>query len=187
MVVVAQTPEVVEGDQLQVWPGESGRQLLADGFEDADSRQFLDALGKGFLFSLGLLLRRRLVAGHAIVNVAFLGVAEIENAASALAVNENGGFRVGAFSFCLGPAVLPFIEHVFCVAVCLPRRSLRDAQRLLAFLLKRLHLNLYEGLHLCSVAFPVSANGCSPWDFREQERVAASLLWTPGARSRRWQ
>jgi hypothetical protein len=49
VVVVAQTPEVVEGDHLQVGPGESVRQLLADGFEDADSRQLLDALGKCFL------------------------------------------------------------------------------------------------------------------------------------------
>jgi hypothetical protein len=48
VIVVAQTPEVVEGYHLQVWPGENVRQLLADGFEDADSRQFLDALGKRF-------------------------------------------------------------------------------------------------------------------------------------------
>jgi hypothetical protein len=54
VIVVAQTPEVIEGYHLQVWPGENVRQLLADGFEDADSRQFLDALGKGFLLSLGL-------------------------------------------------------------------------------------------------------------------------------------
>jgi hypothetical protein len=31
----AQAPEIVEGDHLQVVPGESVRQLLADGFEDA--------------------------------------------------------------------------------------------------------------------------------------------------------
>src|SRR5207253_5586762 len=91
--------------------------LLADGFEDTDSRQFLDALGKGFLLSLGLLLRRRLVAGHAIVNFAFLGLAEIEDAASALAVNENGGFRVGALPFCFGLPVLPFKKHVLGMAV----------------------------------------------------------------------
>jgi len=46
---MAQTAEVVEGYHLQVWPGQNIRQLLADGFEDADSRQFLDALGKRFL------------------------------------------------------------------------------------------------------------------------------------------
>jgi len=92
VIVVAQTPEVVEGYHLQVWPGENIRQLLADGFEDADSRQFLDALGKRFLLPLSLLLWRRLVAGHAIVNIAFLGLAEIEDAASAFTVNENGGF-----------------------------------------------------------------------------------------------
>ena len=49
MVVVAQTPEVVEGDHLQVGPGENVRQLLADGFEDADSPLFLETLRKGFL------------------------------------------------------------------------------------------------------------------------------------------
>jgi len=38
VVVVAQTPEVVEGNHLQVWPGENIGQLLADGFEDAYSR-----------------------------------------------------------------------------------------------------------------------------------------------------
>jgi hypothetical protein len=85
VIVVAQTPEIVEGYHLQVRPGESVRQFLADGFEDADSRQFLDALGKGFLLPLGLLLRRWLVAGHAVVNGAFLGLAEIEDTASALA------------------------------------------------------------------------------------------------------
>ena len=49
VVVVAQTPEVIEGHHLQVWPGENVRQLLADGFEDADSQLLLDALGKRFL------------------------------------------------------------------------------------------------------------------------------------------
>lgn len=34
MVVKAQTSEVVEGDHLQVRPGESVWQFLADGFED---------------------------------------------------------------------------------------------------------------------------------------------------------
>src|SRR5207249_10044018 len=95
-------------------------QLLADGFEDAHPREFLDAFGERLFLALGLLLRRRLVAGHAIVNVAFVGLAEIENAASTLAVNENSGFRVGAFPSCFGSAVLPFKEHVFGVAVCLP-------------------------------------------------------------------
>src|SRR5204862_1054133 len=93
VVVMAQTPEVVEGDHLQVGPRESFRQFLADGFENSDSRQLLDTLGESFFLALGLLLRRRLVAGHAVVNVAFLGLAKIENAASTLAVNENGGFR----------------------------------------------------------------------------------------------
>src|SRR5262249_41223170 len=131
--------------------------------------------------------RRRLVAGHAVVNVAFLGLAEIENTASALPVNENGGFRVGAFPFCFSLPVLPFKEHVFCVAVRLPCGSLRDAQRLLAFSLKRLHLNLHEGLDLRSIALPVCAKRHFSWDFGEQERVAASLLWTAGARSCRRQ
>jgi hypothetical protein len=64
-------------------------------------------------------LRRRVVAGHAIVNVAFLGLTEIEDAASTLAVNEGGGFGVGVFPFCFGLPVLPFKEHVFGAAVCL--------------------------------------------------------------------
>ncbi len=63
---MAQAPEVVERDHLQIWPGESIRQLLADGFEDADSRLFLDTPRKCLLLVLGLLLRRRLIAGHAI-------------------------------------------------------------------------------------------------------------------------
>jgi hypothetical protein len=86
----------VEAYHLQVGPGENVRELLADSFEDANSRQFLDALGECFLLALGLLLRRRLAAGHAIVNFAFVGSAEIENAASTLAVSENGGFRLWA-------------------------------------------------------------------------------------------
>ena len=53
---------------------------------------------------LGLFLWGRLVASHAIVNVAFIGLAKIEGVASALAVNENGGFRVGALPFCFGDA-----------------------------------------------------------------------------------
>jgi len=94
VIVVAQTPEVVEGYHLQVWPGENIWQLLADCFEDADSRQFLDALGKRFLLALRLLLPRRLVAGHAIVNFAFLGLAKIEDATSTLAVNDDGSLGV---------------------------------------------------------------------------------------------
>src|SRR6266478_4513002 len=93
---VAQTPEVVEGYHLQVWPGENVRQLLADGFEDTHPRLLLNPLGKRLLLALRLLLRRRLVAGHAIVNVAFFSLAEIEDAASTFAVNENSGLRVGA-------------------------------------------------------------------------------------------
>src|SRR5437660_12920760 len=100
MVVVAQTPEVVEGNHLQVWAGEGVGQLLADGFKDAYPQQFLDALGKSFFLAFRSLLRRRLVAGHTIVNVALLGLADIENAASTLAVDENGGFGVGALPFC---------------------------------------------------------------------------------------
>jgi len=45
---VAQAPEVVEGDHLQIGPRENVWQFLADGFEDADSRQLLDALCKSF-------------------------------------------------------------------------------------------------------------------------------------------
>jgi hypothetical protein len=46
VVVVSQTSEVVEDDDLQVRPGENVRQLLADGIKDADQRLFLDTLGK---------------------------------------------------------------------------------------------------------------------------------------------
>jgi len=59
---------------------------------DAHPRLLLHTLYKRFPLTLGLpaaagvLLRRRLVAGHAIVNVALLGLAEIEDAASTLAV-----------------------------------------------------------------------------------------------------
>jgi hypothetical protein len=48
VVVMPQAPEVVEGYHLQVWPRENVGQLLANGFEDANSRQLLDALGEGF-------------------------------------------------------------------------------------------------------------------------------------------
>src|SRR5262249_35260407 len=127
------------------------------------------------------------IAGHSVVNVAFLSLAEIESAASTFTVNENCGFRVGALPFSFGLAVLPFKEHVFGVAVRLPCGSLRDPERLLAFLLKRLHLNLHKCLDLSTVALPVCTNGCSPWNLREQEWIGASLLWAPGARSCRWQ
>jgi len=69
---------------------------------------------------LGLLLRRRLVAGHAIVNFAFFGLAKVEDAASTLPVNEYGGFRVEALPFCFGLPILTFKEHVFGETVCLP-------------------------------------------------------------------
>ena len=49
VIVMAQAPEVVEGYHLQIWPRERIRQLLADGFENAYPRQFLDAFGKNFL------------------------------------------------------------------------------------------------------------------------------------------
>src|SRR5258707_13184180 len=119
-----QTPKVVEGDRLQVRPGQNIWQFLADGFEDAYPRQFLDALRKCFLPALSLFLRCGLVAGHAIVNIAFLGLADVEDAASILAVNENGSFRVGALPFSLGFLVLPFEDHVFGMAVGLPCGSL---------------------------------------------------------------
>jgi hypothetical protein len=45
---------------------------------------------------------------NSIVNVAFLGLAEIEDAARIVAINENGGFGVGALPFCFGFPVLPF-------------------------------------------------------------------------------
>ena len=99
---MAQTLEVVEGNHLQVWSGKSVRQLLADGFQDAYPRQLLYALAKTFLLALGSLLRRRLIAGHTIVNVAFFGLAKIEDAASTFAVDENSGPRVGALPFCFG-------------------------------------------------------------------------------------
>ena len=78
VIVMAQALEVVEGYHLQVGPGENLRQLLADGFEDAYPRQLLYAFGKSFLFTLRLLLRGRLVAGHAVVNFAFFGLANVE-------------------------------------------------------------------------------------------------------------
>src|SRR5712692_271611 len=124
VIVVAQTPEVVEGYHLQVWPGKSVRQLLADSFKDADARQLLDPLGKCFPLTLGLLLRCRLVASHAVVNFAFLGLAEIEDAASNLAVNENGCSRVRALPLRFGLPVLPFKEHVLGITVSLPCGSL---------------------------------------------------------------
>ncbi|SRR5216684_5487570 len=102
VIVMAQTSEVVEANHLQIRPGQSVRELLADGVKDSHPRLFLDALGKSFLFAMCLFLRRRLIAGNAVVNVAFIGLAEIEDAASTLAVNKNGGSRVGAFCFCLG-------------------------------------------------------------------------------------
>jgi len=54
------------------------------------------------------------------VNVALLALAEVEDAASALAVNEDGGFGVGALPFCFGSPILAFKQHVFGMAVCLP-------------------------------------------------------------------
>ena len=72
---------------------------------DAHPRLLLHTLCKRFPLTLGkpaaagLLLRRRLVAGHVVMNVALLGLAKIEDAATTLAVNENGGFRVGALPF----------------------------------------------------------------------------------------
>ncbi len=66
---------------------------------------------------------------------------------STLGINGNGGFRVGALPFCFGLPVLPSKEHVFGMAVCLPRESLRNAQRLLTFRFKTLYLNLRESLY----------------------------------------
>jgi hypothetical protein len=96
VVVVPQMQEIVEGDHFQVGPGENLWQLHAGRFENTYSRQLLEALSDHLLLALSLFLRCRVVSGHAIVNFAFLGLAEIEDAASILAVNENGGFRVGA-------------------------------------------------------------------------------------------
>jgi hypothetical protein len=63
------------------------------------------------------------------VNVAFLGLAEMEDAASAFAVDEKGRFRVEALALCFGSVILPFKEHIFGVAVRWPCGSLREAQR----------------------------------------------------------
>src|SRR6266403_822586 len=69
------------------------------------------------------------------------------------------------------------------MAVCLPGGSLRDAQRLLAFLFKRLDLNLHEGFDLGPIALAVCANGFLP-DFRKEKRVAARSFRATSAPSR---
>jgi hypothetical protein len=82
-------PGFIVGRFWVITEGESIPQLLPNSFKDANSRQFVDALGKGFLLPLELLLRRRLAPRHPVVNVAFLGLAKIENAASTLAVGPD--------------------------------------------------------------------------------------------------
>jgi hypothetical protein len=64
MVVVAQTPEIVEGYHLQVWPGKNVRQLFADRVKNVHPQLLFGALGKSFLLALGLLVPRRLIAGN---------------------------------------------------------------------------------------------------------------------------
>jgi len=82
---------------------------------------FFDALGKRFFLALGLLLRRRLVSGHVIVDGALLSLAEVEDGSSILAVDEKQrAFVFGALLFCFGFPVLPLMEQVFCMAVRLP-------------------------------------------------------------------
>src|SRR5713226_3575602 len=70
--------------------------------------------------------------------------------------------------------------------VGLPCGSLRHAQRLLAFLLKRLHLNLHECFDLGPIAPAICANGLLP-DFGKKKRITARPFRATSARSRLWQ
>src|SRR5208283_1846174 len=56
----------------------------------------------------------------------------------------------------------------------------------LAFILKRLHLNLHECFDLGSVALAVRANGLLP-NFGKEKWVAARSFRATSARSRLWQ
>jgi hypothetical protein len=92
-------------------PGENVRQFVANDFEDADPRLFLDAGSKRFLLALRLLLRRRLVAVHAVVNVAFFQD-------RALVVGVAKGFDAGGkfehldVGGAVGPIVMPAHDYI---------------------------------------------------------------------------
>jgi len=124
VIVVSQTLEVVEGNHLQVWPGESVRQLLADGFEDADSREFSRRAPQVLPSCVGLVPAASAGSVSRGCEPRIFRSDRVENAASTLAVNENSGFRIGALPFCFRFPVLPFEKHVFGMAVSLPRGSL---------------------------------------------------------------
>jgi len=162
VIVMAQTSEVVEGYHLQVGPGENVGQFLADGFEDTHARQSLDALRECFLFALGLLLRRWLVAGHAVVNFAFLGLAKIEDAASTLLPSmRTAAFVLGHSPFALAFRYCPSKSTSLAWPFACDPGACETVKRAEASRLspQRLHLNLYECFDLGSVALAVCANG----------------------------
>src|SRR5258708_25232813 len=99
LVIVAQTPEVVEGHHLQVWPRESLWQFLANRVEDTDPCLFFDAFGQEFLCTLPPLLRRSFVSRDAHVHRTFVVLAEVEDRPCVPAIHKNGWFGRWAFAF----------------------------------------------------------------------------------------
>lgn len=62
VIVVAETPEVVERDHFQFEERQARCELLANRVESANARLFFDTLGQEFLGPRGAFLRRRLIA-----------------------------------------------------------------------------------------------------------------------------
>src|ERR1043166_6325548 len=109
MVVVAKPAEIIERGHFEVRMGKGPRQFLADGFEDANSRLFFDALREKFFRPCSSLLRGRLIARLLRVRGALFIAADVEKCSRLRSVNDHGGFALRAFRFLGYPPVLSFI------------------------------------------------------------------------------
>src|SRR5882762_6541220 len=92
VIIVAQTTEVIEGNHLEVWPGDCVWQFLADGVEGTESCLFFDALGQDFFRPLRTLLRRWLIARDLHVHWTFVVLANVEDCSCVPAIDKNGWF-----------------------------------------------------------------------------------------------
>jgi len=93
------------------------------------------------------------------VNIAFLGLAKIEDCAGTLAVNENSSFRCLGTPLLLWPSGIALQRARLLYGRSPAMTGLVRRAGAFPFFSSMVSLELYESFHFRSVAFPVRANG----------------------------
>src|ERR1043165_6526855 len=124
MVVVAKTAEIIECGHFEVGAGTRLRQFLADGFEDANSRLFFDALREKFFRPCRSLLRGRPIACLTSMHRAILVPSDVEKRPRLRSVNDHGALALRALRFLGYAPILSFIQDIRLRFLGLPRGGL---------------------------------------------------------------